>query len=316
MKTELEDVLRISESLRDTDLLDSGPFAAALQERVDGLSASMELYGERLSGAVPEESLQRFQALSAELANARDAADLMSPATDSLAASQDALAEAVGKSVEGLKSQITELEAARGQITGLEADVLGAIDKLQGADGGSSGSGASPGDPADVAKLKDEISALEEEERGLAEAFTLTADEMNRQSAIAGELFEKKVALADAEKGLAAEVQVSFEAQSEKTAEFRDILASATDQIAAMPEEVRGPLDALVARFQGMNETVGSGSADVQEFEALFKASMATAAADVGAMEIKAKGSLQRTEAAFESLTDTGVKTTRQLIAE
>ena len=198
----------------------------------------------------------------------------------------------------------------------MEADVLGAIDKLQGADGGGSESGASPGDPADVSKLKDEISALEEEERSLAESFTLTADEMNRQSAIASELFEKKVALADAEKGLAAEVQVSFEAQADKTAEFRDILASATDQIAAMPEEVRGPLDALVARFQGMNETVGSGSADVQEFEALFKASMATAAADVGAMEIKAKGSLQRTEAAFESLTDTGVKTTRQLIAE
>lgn len=230
---------------------------------------------------------------------------------EALADAAEDTADAMGEQVEKLEDEADALRDIRNEIDGVGADVLGITGDIRTIFAESAEAGG-----ANIAKLKEKIADLAAEEERLARAFNITEESELRRQSIAAERADLERELIDAQRQGAGAAELSTKDSIAIQSKFRDALAAAQKQIQDWPESAKGAMQAVIDRFQFLNDEVHVNLRDVEEFETAFKGAMAAAGAATTDLESKLERDLKKARDTYKELTAEAAMFTEELRAQ
>lgn len=289
-----------------------GSLGSALAERVEKAGKAFDAMGASAATVIGEERLAQFTALREQVAGVADESAKAATSSTDLAKSQDLVAAAGQKTIEVLQSEVAKLQEMRKSVTEITDSVNEGMQSIE----ESFNDANDAAEPEQVRNLRQEIAALEGEERNLAGAFGLSGDQLDRQIQISEELFEANRKLRDAERAAAAEFIDESDEQIERQKLFKQELAEAQEQIAGMDPAVRAGQEAIIARYRALNETVNISREDVQNFRGEFEEAMIISGQAIDGLRERTEGSLAAAKTHFELTGDASQASTVRIIEQ
>lgn len=268
-----------------------GPFSEELFKRVDELGVKFDKFPEHLAKAVPPELRAQFEDLRTRLEGAAGA-------SDKLAASQAALADAAGQVVEELQKQVEGLDKTRQSIRDLETDANDGLSRLI----GKFEELSEAQDPERVVELENKIADLVIEYDSLGDSLIVAADTEERRTEIQEEIIRLENQIEQANRAAAEAFTEGAQKQIELQTDFARLLGDYEQQIQSLPEHVRPALQALIDQYQHQNEVIGASGKAVEDFKTKWVANLSIANSAVEGLRDRTTKALSDARGAFDDM--------------